>query len=207
MILLILLWYRIFPIMGTKQKLKTYWAKNPSLEYGNKASFSQFSEPRMCCDCFHPLMSPVYPVFCFSHTHVCTDVHLPINSQLTRRGSPEIENSNGSVPIRPLFKPQMASTSFSAAPVFLCSRRGLSRSALTPSHFSTRTLSRRGSSLRTRICSKLGEKSALQHRKLGDSDLVISEITLGTVRNLCSFPLLVFPTQTQRSSFCLGIEL
>ncbi|KAB1219255.1 Protein tas [Morella rubra] len=75
----------------------------------------------------------------------------------------------------------MASTSFSAAPVFLCSRRGLSRSALTPSHFSTRTLSRRGSSLRTRICSKLGDKSALQHRKLGDSDLVISEITLGTM--------------------------
>ncbi|KAI6693558.1 hypothetical protein NL676_021268 [Syzygium grande] len=29
---------------------------------------------------------------------------------------------------------------------------------------------------------KLGEESALEYRKLGDSDLVISEITLGTVR-------------------------
>lgn len=34
---------------------------------------------------------------------------------------------------------------------------------------------------RTRISAKHGEKSALQYRKVGDSDLEISEITLGTV--------------------------
>ncbi|KAL3506149.1 hypothetical protein ACH5RR_031531 [Cinchona calisaya] len=33
----------------------------------------------------------------------------------------------------------------------------------------------------TKISAKLGQKTALEYRKLGDSDLVISEITLGTV--------------------------
>ncbi|XP_040992763.1 protein tas-like [Juglans microcarpa x Juglans regia] len=71
------------------------------------------------------------------------------------------------------------STCFSAAPAFLYSSYGLRRS-----HVGTTTLmrtSRMRGSLRTRICAKLGEKSALQYKKLGDSDLVISEITFGTM--------------------------
>jgi hypothetical protein len=68
------------------------------------------------------------------------------------------------------------STSFSAVPAFLYSIRTLS---LTRSHVGTRTLARK-----TRTCAKLGEKSALQYKKLGDSDLAISEITFGTVRIL-----------------------
>ncbi|XP_062150024.1 uncharacterized protein LOC133858560 [Alnus glutinosa] len=65
------------------------------------------------------------------------------------------------------------STSFSAVPAFLYSIRTLS---LTRSHVGTRTLARK-----TRTCAKLGEKSALQYKKLGDSDLAISEITFGTM--------------------------
>ncbi|GLT42150.1 hypothetical protein SLA2020_161690 [Shorea laevis] len=44
-----------------------------------------------------------------------------------------------------------------------------------------RRLSHRRSSFKTRISAKVAEKSALQYRKLGDSDLEVSEITLGTM--------------------------
>lgn len=40
----------------------------------------------------------------------------------------------------------------------------------------------RTSYVKTPITAKQADKNALQYRKLGDSDLVISEITLGTVR-------------------------
>ncbi|XP_059448396.1 uncharacterized protein LOC132179658 [Corylus avellana] len=65
------------------------------------------------------------------------------------------------------------STSFSAVPAFLYSIRTLSP---TRHHVGTRTPARK-----TRICAKLGEKSALQFKKLGNSDLSISEITFGTM--------------------------
>ncbi|KAB8491081.1 hypothetical protein FH972_025378 [Carpinus fangiana] len=64
-------------------------------------------------------------------------------------------------------------TSFSAVPAFLYSIRTLSP---TRQHVGTRTPARK-----TRICAKLGEKSALQYKKLGDSDISISEITFGTM--------------------------
>ncbi|XP_059448538.1 uncharacterized protein LOC132179784 [Corylus avellana] len=65
------------------------------------------------------------------------------------------------------------STSSSAVPAFVYSIRTLSP---TRQHVGTRTPARK-----TRICAKLGEKSALQYKKLGDSDLSISEITFGTM--------------------------
>jgi hypothetical protein len=96
-------------------------------------------------------------------------------------------NSNGCVAIRPFFNPMVMtssttpSTSFFAVPAFLYSIRTLSP---TRQHVGTRTPARK-----TRICAKLGEKSALQYKKLGDSDLSISEITFGTVRILPFFVL------------------
>lgn len=51
----------------------------------------------------------------------------------------------------------------------------------------SRKLVVRTSSLKTPISAKQAEKNAMQYRKLGDSDLVISEITLGTVSNFAFF--------------------
>ena len=45
----------------------------------------------------------------------------------------------------------------------------------------TRTSLRRPSSVKATIAAKQAQKTALQYRKLGDSDLEISEITLGTM--------------------------
>ena len=65
-------------------------------------------------------------------------------------------------------------------PAFPCnktcsfSRHGLSRRYKPPTFISRTWRS-------TPISAKLKEKTALEYRKLGDSDLNISEITLGTV--------------------------
>ncbi|KAK9288292.1 hypothetical protein L1049_016743 [Liquidambar formosana] len=80
------------------------------------------------------------------------------------------------------------STTSSTLNAFLCnSRTSSSRRCFTrpvtssPSNARTTSMRRRSSSLKTPICAVHGEKSALQYRKLGDSDLQISEITFGTM--------------------------
>ncbi|GMY27127.1 protein tas [Fagus crenata] len=66
-----------------------------------------------------------------------------------------------------------SSTSFSAVPTSLFStRRSLTR-------YPVKT--RRRSSLNFRICAKLAQNTELKYNKLGDSDLVLSEITYGTM--------------------------
>ncbi|XP_050239349.1 uncharacterized protein LOC126688629 isoform X2 [Quercus robur] len=72
-----------------------------------------------------------------------------------------------------------SSTSVPAAS--LCPTRGLSLHTLTRRPLRTTSLTTRRSSLKTRICAKLAEKTELKYNKVGDSDLVISEITYGTM--------------------------
>lgn len=72
-----------------------------------------------------------------------------------------------------------SSTSVPAAS--LCSTRGLSLHTLTRRPLRTTSLTTRRSSLKTRICAKLADKTELKYNKVGDSDLVISEITYGTM--------------------------
>lgn len=50
-----------------------------------------------------------------------------------------------------------------------------------PAKARTRTSLRRRSSVKAAVAAKQAQKTALQYRKLGDSDLEISEITLGTM--------------------------
>lgn len=80
--------------------------------------------------------------------------------------------------------------SIATIPAFPCNNtRSFSRHILTRRSFSRHILTRRstppsfsaGTWRSTAITSKLKEKTALEYRKLGDSDLNISEITLGTV--------------------------
>ncbi|XWS39182.1 hypothetical protein CRYUN_Cryun18bG0027700 [Craigia yunnanensis] len=89
----------------------------------------------------------------------------------------------------------MASPStFSSAPPFLCCNNrkissvpsfaffNLSRHAVQRlSNVKRKQLWFRRSSFKSPITAKVAQKSALQYRKLGDSDLQISEITLGTM--------------------------
>ncbi|XP_071938087.1 uncharacterized protein [Coffea arabica] len=90
----------------------------------------------------------------------------------------------------------MASSSSSSSAIFSfvsnpTATRSLPRRHFTRQHFASspntrkkfpiftqKTASRRTN---TAITAKLGQKSALEYRKLGDSDLIISEITLGTM--------------------------
>jgi len=74
-----------------------------------------------------------------------------------------------------------SSSTFSTIPAFLY------KSTLHAPNGKTR--------LRPPITATLAEKkntNALQYRKLGDSDLEISEITMGTVRTFVFWPHLVF---------------
>ncbi|KAA8548815.1 hypothetical protein F0562_000499 [Nyssa sinensis] len=77
----------------------------------------------------------------------------------------------------------MASSSSSVVPAFLCNNtRGFCHRNFT--RFFKPPNARRKLSLSSKKCSinaKLAEKTALQYRKLGDSDLEISEITFGTM--------------------------
>ncbi|KAK9991804.1 hypothetical protein SO802_026789 [Lithocarpus litseifolius] len=72
-----------------------------------------------------------------------------------------------------------SSTSVPAAS--LCSTRGLSLRTLTRRPLRTTSLTTRRSSLKTRTRAKLADKTELKYNKVGDSDLVISEITYGTM--------------------------
>ncbi|XP_061992269.1 uncharacterized protein LOC133710261 [Rosa rugosa] len=72
----------------------------------------------------------------------------------------------------------------SCSTAFLCNHAAALTSPYSPQKTRTtaRSLRRRRSSLRpTTITAKQDQKTALQYRKLGDSDLEISEITLGTM--------------------------
>lgn len=85
-------------------------------------------------------------------------------------------------------KPEMASsTAFSLfSPAVLreniaSASRAVSWGGLQPLPNSRRRILFRRSASKTTISAKVAEKSALQYRKLGDSDLQVSEITLGTM--------------------------
>ena len=72
---------------------------------------------------------------------------------------------------------------FTAFPAFYCDRtRPLRSLILSPLVTPSVASNARARGLRkTQISAALGQKNALQYRKLGDSDLNISEITIGTV--------------------------
>lgn len=79
-----------------------------------------------------------------------------------------------------------STTTFTAIPTSLCNtNRGRSCHTFTlpsaTSNAGARSLPRRSARNAATISAKYGKKNALQYRKLGDSDLEISEITLGTV--------------------------
>lgn len=94
-----------------------------------------------------------------------------------------------------------ASTTFSAVPSFpaeptnsYSTSRVFSRLNLTPR--SGKPFSNGGRrkfvasrNVKTGISAKQGDTNGLEYRKLGDSDLVVSEITFGTVRALFTWSL------------------
>ncbi|GMH29200.1 hypothetical protein Nepgr_031043 [Nepenthes gracilis] len=74
----------------------------------------------------------------------------------------------------------MALTTSSAVPTFLCSNRKSARLSLTCSPWRPRSWSR-NSSASMLVTAKHGQRNAIQYKNLGDSDLRISEITMGTM--------------------------